>query len=435
MAEQYKVVTSLYADTYKTVDADGKGKTKNNTVLMGSYVKELANTNGNWQQISAFGITGWIDKTCLGKAPGFKCYFLDCGQGGSELIEIGDDKKGLKIIIDGGPCDNLTRYLNKWQYKFYLNKGEKIHIDYVFISHFDKDHYNGLIDLLNDDHYTFGTIFHNGIAKFDDKKETFPERYNTTLGIKEKEGKEYYLTTSFDSINDLSKLKEDGGMLDLLENFENAVKNAFVQDRLTAFKRMDYKSPVISMKINDVDFTIQPLAPVTSVIPKAPFAFKYFKDESHTINGHSLVLKLTYGITTFLFGGDLNIPSEAHLLDYYKGKEDIFRVDVAKACHHGASEFKNEFLAATNPLATVFSSGDNESFAHPRADALGCAGKYSRSERPLVFSTELARSTNVETDKIKYGMINLRSDGKNIIMAQMKEASKKGNFWDLYPVV
>jgi len=175
---------------------------------------------------------------------------------------------------------------------------------------------------------------------------------------------------------------------------------------------------------------IEVLGPVTAQID-GNTAYKYFDDEAHTINGHSVVLKITYGSRTFLFGGDLNIPAEKHLLAHYK-EENPFEVDVAKSCHHGASEFTTDFMKRVKPYATVISSGDNESYSHPRADAIGCAGRHTKSERPLVFSTELARSSNVKTDEVKYGMINLRCDGENIIMAQMKEVVTGGNVWDLY---
>jgi competence protein ComEC len=432
MADTYKIVTSLYAETFKSIDDKGVGKYKNNTILMGSYVKLLGVEKGDWEKITAFSIEGWIAKSDIGDSPGFKCFYVDVGQGDAALIELGNDEKGMKILIDGGPSDNLGRYLNKWQYTYYLNKGIKVHFDYVFISHLDKDHYKGLIDIINDDHYTFGAIYHNGIAKFNRNKETCPKEYNTDLGKKVKEGKEYYLTTSFDSIDDLAALKEKGGMQDLVETFLSAVQNARTQGRLQDFKRADYQSTLSVQKINGRQFKIQVLAPVCSTIGN-DLAFKYFSDESHTVNGHSLVLKLKYGKKSFLFGGDLNIPSEEHLLAHYQG-ENVFKVDVAKSCHHGASEFTTEFMKEVDPYATVISSGDNESYSHPRADAIGCAGKYSRSKRPLVFSTELARSTNAKTDAVKYGMINLRCDGDKMIMAQMKEAYANGDVWDLYKV-
>lgn len=433
MADTYKVVTSLYAETFGRIDANGKGKSKNNTILMGSYVKILNEVNGNWQKVQAFSIEGWIDKNALGDSPDFKCFFVDVGQGDAALIEVGNDTDGMKILIDGGPSDNLGRYLNKWQYKYYLNNDIKVHFDYVFISHFDKDHYNGLIDIINDPHYTFGTIYHAGIAKFNSDKTSFPKNiYNSELGKKIKHGTETFLTTQFDTLAEFNALKTGGGMLDLLERFLTAVNNASSQGRLQNFNRLDFNSIIPSKQINNKTFEIEVLGPVPSQIPNGR-AYKYFDDEAHTINGHSIVLKLKFGNNSFLFGGDLNIPAEEHLIAHYSGNNP-FEVDVAKSCHHGASEFTTEFMAHVNPLVTVISSGDNESYSHPRADAIGCAGKYTRSKRPLVFSTELARSSNVETDKVKYGMINLRCNGVEIIMAQMKEASKKGEVWDLYDV-
>lgn len=430
MANEYKVVTGLYAETYMRIDQNGVGKNKNNTILMGSFVKLIDEINGKWQKVAAFGVEGWIEKSQLGDSPDFKCFYVDVGQGDAALIEVGDHKQGVKILIDGGPTDNLSRYLSKWQYKYYLNMDEKVHFDYIFISHFDMDHYQGLIDIINDNHYTFGTIFHSGIAKFNKEKNSFPATFNTELGVKVRQNGESYLTTYFDTIDELDALQANGGMIDLMEKFLIAIKSAKAQGRINSFKRIDYTSSIPAVTINGKKLKINVLGPVTSAIDSKT-TFKYFEDEAHTINGHSLVLKITFGNRSFLYGGDLNIPSEQHLLDHYDGQK-AFDVDVAKSCHHGASEFTKEFMADVNPFATIISSGDNESYSHPRADAIGCAGKYSKSDRPLVFSTELARSTNIKTDKVKYGMINLRCDGDRIIMAQMKEVCTNGNVWDLY---
>lgn len=126
-------------------------------------------------------------------------------------------------------------------------------------------------------------------------------------------------------------------------------------------------------------------------------------------------------------------------------------------------------------MATVISSGDAEAHSHPRADALGAIGKYSRGSRPLIFSTELARSsperikhpvalhaqiddlvkesrkatTKAEeerlrkrADKLKkqldrsvavYGAINVRTDGDRVVIAQKLEATRgKNKEWDIY---
>ncbi|HRH43145.1 MAG TPA: hypothetical protein PKY82_16055, partial [Pyrinomonadaceae bacterium] len=154
---------------------------------------------------------------------------------------------------------------------------------------------------------------------------------------------------------------------------------------------------------------------------------------SHTINGHSLVLKITYGTRTYLFAGDSNEKSEDYMISKY-GANNPFEVDVTKSCHHGSEDFSVEFMKKMNPYATVISSGDNESYSHPRADAIGCSGRYSRGVRPLVFSTELARSTNLQSNKILFGMINSRCDGKRIYFSQMKEVHTSANLWDSYEV-
>lgn len=105
-----------------------------------------------------------------------------------------------------------------------------------------------------------------------------------------------------------------------------------------------------------------------------------------------------------------------------------------RACHHGASDFTTEFLNKVKPIATVISAGDNENYAHPSADALECAGRYTRGSRPKVFSTELARAYKTGKD-VHYGNINLRTNGELMIMAQMYEKKQKSDPWDSYVIV
>lgn len=70
--------------------------------------------------------------------PKLKIYFMDVGQGDSTLIVT---PKNKKILIDGGEGKNniLLPYLLDRR----INK-----IDYVMISHFDSDHCNGLIEVI-----------------------------------------------------------------------------------------------------------------------------------------------------------------------------------------------------------------------------------------------------------------------------------------------
>ena len=144
-------------------------------------------------------------------------------------------------------------------------------------------------------------------------------------------------------------------------------------------------------------------------------------------------------------------------------------------CHHGSADFTDVFLACVNPAATVISSGDEESHAHPRCDTLGAIGHHGRGHRSLIFSTELMRSgkefskredspwykagklvaeAEAETDPVKksalkasaeklmevlkirnvtsYGAINFRSDGEKVVMAYMLEKDSAARRWDIY---
>jgi len=50
----------------------------------------------------------------------------------------------------------------------------------------------------------------------------------------------------------------------------------------------------------------------------------------------------------------------------------------------------------------------------------------------LVYSTELARSVNLKNKEVLFGLINLRSNGREIFISQMKEASNPADLWDSY---
>ncbi|HRP89728.1 MAG TPA: hypothetical protein PKX92_06790 [Edaphocola sp.] len=207
-----------------------------------------------------------------------------------------------------------------------------------------------------------------------------------------------------------------------------ALRNADVQKA----KRYEQGDIIIDKQIEGQRFCIEVLAPFTEKTNNIK-SFVYWKDDGKTINGHSLVLKVTFGSRTVLLGGDLNSFSQNYLIEKY-APNNPFEVDVAKSCHHGSSDFTEKFMKLVNPYATIISSGDNEEHAHPRADAIGCAGKYSKSKRPLVYSTELARSIDLKNKKILFGMINLRSNGRDIYMSQMKEVKKVSDLWDSYEV-
>jgi len=78
-------------------------------------------------------------------------YFLDVGQGDSELIVFPD---GVKVLIDGGPGKEILFELGE-----VLSPTDR-YIDLVMITHAQLDHYGGIKDVI--ERYQIGAFIFNG---------------------------------------------------------------------------------------------------------------------------------------------------------------------------------------------------------------------------------------------------------------------------------
>ena len=404
-------------------------KKRVNTILLGTWMGVVAEDGNGWLKVQTIGPDGWVREEDTSADMGMKLFFIDVGQGDACLVEA----PGVRMLIDGGPSRNTRSYLTGWKYKWLLKAGYKVRFDALFVTHFDADHFSGLTKIIEDSRFEFDAIYHNGIARFHPTKSKRPTEYNTDLGKKDftdgDPDRPKALLTTFDNIDDAKQLLAVGGLMSSFQKFLEAIVLAGQQGRLGKLKRLTNRDAQVPGFGAGKNLKIDVLGPVPTS-PSGECQFQWFESSSHTRNGHSLVLKLNYGNRSVLLGGDLNSESEQHLMNHYH-PENPFQVSVTKACHHGSSDFDVDFLKAVQPYATVVSSGDNENYSHPRADALGCAGRYSRGERPLVFSTEVARSYR-SSDEVHYGLINLRSDGEQMMLAQMLEKRSGTDLWDTY---
>ena len=415
---------------------------KTNHVLMGSIL-EVKDVSGDWFKVDSLGKgkSGWVNKNDVRDDPILKIFFVDVGQGDGAIIE---SPEGI-MLVDGGPNSNFYKFM-KHRYKRLLKAGEQVVIKAMVVSHPDYDHFNGLTAILKDKRFTVKNIYHNGIIRYD--ADNLPLDRNFDLGkMKPKtisgETKQV-ITETFDTLDQIENIIPDGHLMTSFRKFWQAALDARRDGRLVGAKRVTNRNETLPGYSRDDDdkLFVSVLGPVPTKqsgrveyvgFPDAHDVAKTDPDisSSHTRNGHSIVLKLKYGDHTVLLGGDLNIPAQQHLMQYY-GDDNPFRVDVAKACHHGSSDFHVDFLKKTLPQANVFSSGDNKSFDHPMADAVGAIGRHTRGSHPLLFSTELARA--VSSTKTHFGLINLRSNGKTLVMAQMKEQHSKADIWDSFTV-
>lgn len=78
-------------------------------------------------------------------------YFLDVGQGDSELVIL---PGGVKILIDAGPNRKVVNEL-----ELILRPTDR-YIDLLVLSHPETDHFNGFIDVLK--RYQIGAFIYNG---------------------------------------------------------------------------------------------------------------------------------------------------------------------------------------------------------------------------------------------------------------------------------
>ncbi|WP_164010073.1 ComEC/Rec2 family competence protein [Pyxidicoccus trucidator] len=98
-------------------------------------------------------------------------------------------------------------------------------------------------------------------------------------------------------------------------------------------------------------------------VPQEPFLDNTRSDP----NSNSIVAKLTYGKTAFLFTGDAEPDTEAALLR----KPIDFSSTVLKVAHHGGRHSSTAaFLAEVKPKAAVISCGAGNDYGHPTAEAL-----------------------------------------------------------------
>ncbi len=113
-------------------------------------------------------------------------------------------------------------------------------------------------------------------------------------------------------------------------------------------------------------------------VPEDPF----LKGTRSDPNSNSIVAKLTYGKTAFLFTGDAEPDTEATLLR----KNIDFTSTVLKVAHHGGRHSSTAaFLAAVKPQAAVISVGAKNDYGHPTAQVL----ERLRAQKAQVFRTDL----------------------------------------------
>ncbi len=240
--------------------------------------------------------------------------FLDVGQGDSIFIE---SKDGTRYLFDGG--SSSVKEVGKYRLVPFLKSNGISKLDYVFISHFDKDHVNGVLEIM---------------------EEMDPSGSSNSISIET-----LVLGNSRNQIktNDVREISEDDLYVKCLDIAkENGIKLVYMEQG-------DY--------IKEDDLLISCLSP---------------KGSYSSNNENSMILDINYKDFNLLLTGDIEGQGEVALnevlLELSKKEQGY---DILKVAHHGSkNSTSNEFLSIVGPKHAVISSGKNNSYGHPHQELL-----------------------------------------------------------------
>ena len=159
--------------------------------------------------------------------------------------------------------------------------------------------------------------------------------------------------------------------------------------------------------IEDEDMEIIRAKGGKSIIDTASLAFEFLGPNSiyySEANEYSLVTKLTYGGTSFLFTGDAESVSE---LEMVRGDYDL-DVDLLKVGHHGGETSSSQiFLNEVTPAYAVISVGAFNNYGHPhektlnRLNAIG-AKIYRTDIQGTVVATSDGSNITIDKEATEY---------------------------------
>ncbi len=397
-----------------------------------------------------------------------KVDFVDVQQGDGSVIET---PNGKVILVDGGENQMFARYLAGRFHNSSLNSPRQV--DCIVVTHGDGDHFAGLPEIFESEKNARKTsqlfmqpkrVYHNGLVKrpgkINDIEVKEEDMFGATAEITDNQTNKKVLVVT-ELVDDLTQIA-DSQMNKHFKPWKKALI-AYNQRSPISYKHLQKGDNSAFDFLNDENIKVEVLGPLMTTdgttkglkYLKTPpdkvrsgqevFALEEFTSgslsASHTVNGHSIIFRLTFGDFRFLFSGDLNDEAERSLV---KNDKDKLQSEVLKVPHHGSADFSSAFLKAVAPSISVISSGDENSqkeYIHPRANLLGSLGRYSKLEEPLIFITELVAffetrgmAKDAENKEFfafsrpTFGIVKIRTDGKRLLVYtnsrkdEMKEA-------------
>lgn len=132
------------------------------------------------------------------------------------------------------------------------------------------------------------------------------------------------------------------------------------------------------------------------------------------LNNDSIVMKATYGETTFLFTGDVEAKAEQDMVN--RG-EDI-KADILKVGHHGSdTSSTQEFIDKVDAEVGIISVGKDNKYKHPMASVVNRLEDkgmdvYATKDNGTIIVTTDGKDYDVTTNA--EGKVTPESDGKDV---------------------
>ena len=179
-----------------------------------------------------------------------------------------------------------------------------------------------------------------------------------------------------------------GGMDDIIKNFN--IEHFYMPDVLVNNKT--FEEIIDNLDKKGIEYET-PLIDSTFTMAESKFTVLYIGDDKEDLNMDSIILKLNYKNTSYLFTGDAPTDAEREILN-----KDL-KSDVLKVGHHGSRYSTSaNFLKKVYPKYAIISVGKDNDYGHPHNVILDKLNRIGSK----VYRTD--------TD----GTILLTSDGENI---------------------
>ena len=185
-----------------------------------------------------------------------------------------------------------------------------------------------------------------------------------------------------------------GGMDNIIENFQ--IEHFYMPDAITTTRT--FEEVLDALEEKNIAFET-PKEDENLTFSDTDFKVLHVGKDKKDLNNTSIVLKLTYKNTSYLFMGDATSSVEKDILD-----KDI-KSDVLKVGHHGSRYSTSlEFLKKVSPEYAVISLGENNTYKHPHEEIL----KRLEEQNIQIYRTD------------KQGTILAKSNGSIITFSTIK---------------